>query len=192
MWPARPEGTFPASRFPLPASRFPVRLGIVSDTHGFYHPELDDVFAGVDLILHAGDVGPVDVLDRLERLAPVVGVYGNVDGPPVRGRFKEHVKIRVGGVRLWMTHIGGRPGRWAPGIGAALRADPPDLFVCGHSHILRVERVPNLGRMLYLNPGAAGRQGFHQVKTCVRLTVEDGQMREAEVIHLEKEGPQTS
>ena len=168
----------------------PVRLGIVSDTHGFYHPELDDVFAGVDLILHAGDVGPAEVVDRLEKLAPVVGVYGNVDGPPVRGRFKEHVKIRVGGVRLWMTHIGGRPGRWAPGIGPALSADPPDLFVCGHSHILRIERVPNLGRMLYLNPGAAGRQGFHQVKTCVRLRVEDGQMSEAEVIHLEKEGPQ--
>ena len=163
-----------------------MRLGIVSDTHGYYHPELDDVFAGVDLILHAGDVGPVEVLDRLEALAPVVGVYGNVDGPPVRGRFKEHVRIRVGGIRLWMTHIGGHPGRWASGIGATLRADPPDLFVCGHSHILRVERVPSLDRMLYLNPGAAGRQGFHQVKTCVRLTVEDGAMSQAEVIHLEE------
>ena len=169
-----------------------MRIGVVSDTHGYYHPELDDVFAGVDLILHAGDVGPAHVVERLETLAPVVGVYGNVDGPPVRGRFPEHVRIRVEGVRLWMTHIGGRPGRWATGIGPALRADPPDLFVCGHSHILRIERVPSLGRMLYLNPGAAGRQGFHQVKTCVRLTVEDGQMRDADVVHLEKEGPQTA
>ena len=168
-----------------------MRLGIVSDTHGYYHPELDDVFAGVDVILHAGDVGPAGVVERLERIAPVFGVYGNVDGPPVRGRFPEHVKRRIGGVRVWMTHIGGRPGRWAKGIGSALRADPPDLFVCGHSHILRVERVPSLGRMLYLNPGAAGRQGFHQVKTCVRLTVEGGRMRDAEVVHLEREGPQT-
>ena len=167
-----------------------MRLGIVSDTHGFYHPELDDVFADVDVILHAGDVGPVEVVERLEKLAPVVGVYGNVDGPRVRGRFKEHVKIRIGGVRLWMTHIGGHPARWAKGIGPALRADPPDLFVCGHSHILRIERVPSLRRMLYINPGAAGRQGFHQVKTCVRLTVEEGKMSQAEVIHLEKEGPQ--
>ena len=137
----------------------PLRLGIVSDTHGYVHPELESVFADVDLILHAGDVGPADVVDRLERLAPIVGVYGNVDGPPVRGRFQEHVRTRVEGVRVWMTHIGGRPGRWAPGVGLALRADPPDLFVCGHSHILRVERVPALGRMLYLNPGAAGAAG---------------------------------
>ena len=168
-----------------------MRLGIVSDTHGFYHPELDDVFAGVDLILHAGDVGPVEVVDRLERLAPVVGVYGNVDGPPVRGRFpgaRQGPRRR----RPAVDDAHRRPARAVgqAGIGPALRADPPDLFVCGHSHVLRVERVPALGRMLYLNPGAAGRQGFHQVKTCVRLTVEDGRMRDAEVVHLEREGPQ--
>ncbi len=161
-----------------------VRVGIISDTHGYYHPEIDEVFAGLDLILHAGDVGPADVLDRLEKLAPVQGVYGNIDGPPVRGRFGEHLKVRVGGMRIWVTHIGGHPKRWAPGVGPGLRADPPDLFICGHSHILRVERVPALGGMLYINPGAAGRQGFHQVKTCIRLKVEGGSASEAEVIHL--------
>ena len=142
------------------------------------------MFADVDVILHAGDVGPVEVVERLEKLAPGVGVYGNVDGPPVRGRFKEHVKIRIGGVRLWMTHIGGHPARWAKGIGPALRADPPDLFVCGHSHILRVERVRALGGMLFVNPGAAGRQGFHQERTCLRLRVEDGAAKEMEVVKL--------
>ena len=160
-------------------------LGIVSDTHGWVHPALASELAGVDLILHAGDVGPASVLEPLEAVAPVVGVYGNVDGPPVRGRFKEHARFTVEGLRVWMTHIGGRPGRWARGIGPALRADPPDLFVCGHSHILRIERVPSLRRMLYLNPGAAGRQGFHQVKTCVRLTVHDGKATAADVIHLD-------
>ena len=171
--------------FSSPTSYVTVRLGIVSDTHGYYHPELDDVFSDVDLILHAGDVGPAEVAERLGKLAPVVGVYGNVDGPPVRGRFKEHARMQVEGLRIWMTHIGGHPKRWAKGIGPALRADPPDLFVCGHSHILRIERVPSLNRMLYINPGAAGRQGFHQVKTCVRLTLENGAARDAEVIHLE-------
>ena len=160
-------------------------LGIVSDTHGWVHPELAGALAGVDLILHAGDVGPAEVLEPLEAVAPVVGVYGNVDGPPVRGRFHEHARFEAEGLRVWMTHIGGRPGRWARGIGPALRADPPDLFVCGHSHILRVERVPALGGMLYVNPGAAGRQGFHQVKTCVRLTVEEGRATAADVVHLD-------
>ncbi len=165
-----------------------MRLGLVSDTHGYYPDELDTAFAGVDLILHAGDVGPGGIVERLERLAPVVGVWGNIDGPPVRGRFQEHARFRAGGMRIWMTHIGGHPGRWAPGVGAALRAERPDLFVCGHSHILRIERVKALGGMLYVNPGAAGRQGFHQVKTCVRLRVEDGRAVEAEVIHLEESG----
>ena len=160
-------------------------LGIVSDTHGWVHPHLAAELDGVDLILHAGDVGPPEVLEPLEAVAPVVGVYGNIDGPPVRGRFSEHARFEVEGLRVWMTHIGGRPGRWARGIGPALRAEPPDLFVCGHSHILRVERVPTLGGMLYLNPGAAGRQGFHQVKTCVRLTVHEGKATAADVIHLD-------
>ena len=180
---------FPAPRWPLPAP--PVTLGIVSDTHGFYHPELDVVFRDVDLILHAGDVGPGGIVERLEALAPVVGVYGNVDGPPVRGRFEEHARILVGGMRLWMTHIGGHPGRpggrprWDPRVKQSLLDEPPDLFVCGHSHILRIERVKALYGMLYVNPGAAGQQGFHQVKTCVRLTVDGGKATAAEVIHLE-------
>lgn len=167
-----------------------MRLGIVSDTHGHYPDELDAVFTGMDLILHAGDVGPGGIVERLERLAPVVGVWGNIDGPPVRGRFQEHARVRADGLRVWMTHIGGHPGRpggrprWAPGIGDALRAERPDVFVCGHSHILRIERVPSLGGMLYVNPGAAGRQGFQQVQTCVRLRVENGRAVEAEVVHL--------
>lgn len=165
-------------------------LGLVSDTHGVYHPELDIVFGEVDLILHAGDVGPGDIVERLERLAPVVGVWGNIDGRAVRQRFGEHARIVAGGMRVWMTHIGGHPGRpggrarWDPRVKALLTAEPPDLFVCGHSHILRIERVTSLGGMLYVNPGAAGTQGFHQVRTCVRLTVEDGKATAAEVVHL--------
>ncbi len=160
-------------------------IGVVSDTHGHFHPRLPEALGGADLILHAGDVGVAAVLDRLEALAPVRGVYGNVDGPPVRGRLPEHQRFEAGGLQFWMTHIGGHPGRWATGIGPQLREEPPDVFVCGHSHILRIERVPALGRMLYLNPGAAGLQGFHQVKTVVRLHVEDGSARQADVVHLD-------
>ena len=160
-------------------------IGVVSDTHGYYHPALDEAFADVDLIVHAGDVGTPDVLDRLENLAPVHGVYGNVDGRPVRGRLPEWVKFEAAGARFLVTHIGGHPKRWAEGIAPVLRAERPGVFVCGHSHILRIERVPALGGMLYLNPGAAGRQGLHTVKTCVRLHVEAGAARQAEVVHLD-------
>lgn len=161
-------------------------LGILSDTHGYFHPALPKYLEGVDRILHAGDVGAPDILDRLEMIAPVTAVFGNIDGPDVRRRTEEHIHIEIEGLRFWMTHIGGRPGRWDRVIRDTLRSDPPDVFICGHSHILRIERVPDLGNMLYLNPGAAGRQGLHRVKTCVRLEVSDGAAREAQIIHLDE------
>ncbi|GIV60977.1 MAG: phosphoesterase [Rhodothermaceae bacterium] len=163
-------------------------LGILSDTHGYFHPALPDVLAGTDLILHAGDVGTVEVLDRLEAIAPTRAVWGNVDGPELRRRLPEHQRFTLDGLSFWMTHIAGRPGRWQRGMGQALRADPPDVFICGHSHILRIERVAELGGMLYLNPGAAGRQGLHRVKTCVRLVLDGGTLRQAEVVHLDETG----
>jgi putative phosphoesterase len=162
-----------------------VLIGVVSDTHGWYHPALDAAFADVDFIVHAGDVGAPEVLDRLESLAPVHGVYGNVDGAPVRGRLPEWVTFEAGGVGFLVTHIGGHPKRWAQGVEEELRARRPGVFVCGHSHILRIERVPRLGGLLYLNPGAAGRQGLHTETTCVRLHVEGGAARQAEVVHLD-------
>lgn len=160
-------------------------LGILSDTHGWFHPNLVTYFKDVDLILHAGDLGSIDILDALSALAPVRAVYGNVDGWDIRAHAPEHNRFEVDGVRIWMTHIAGKPGAWQRGMGKALAAETPDVFICGHSHILQIERVPSLGRMLFLNPGAAGRQGFHQVKTCVRLLVQDGRAQQAEVIHLD-------
>ncbi len=161
-------------------------LGILSDTHGFWHPALPEAFTGVDLILHAGDVGSLKVLQHLESLAPVHAVYGNVDGPELRQRLPADLWLTLEGVRIWMTHIGGRPGRWAPGIAARLRQQRPDVFICGHSHILRIERVSALNGMLYVNPGAAGREGVHRVKTCVRLHLKEGRPHQAEVIHLDE------
>lgn len=160
-------------------------IGILSDTHGYFHPQLVDDLEGVDLILHAGDIGDLALLDGLSVVAPVKAVWGNVDGPDVRRRTEEHLRFAVEGLDVWMTHIAGRPGRWQAGMGEALQADPPDLLVCGHSHILRVERVDALGGMLYVNPGAAGRQGFHQRKTCLRLHVRDGVPAEVDVVHLD-------
>jgi uncharacterized protein len=159
-------------------------IGILSDTHGYYHPELDEVLRDVDLILHAGDVGKDEILDKLEAIAPTIGVYGNVDGRAIRIRLKEQERVRLGPLNCFLIHIGGKPERWASGVGAVLREELPDVFVCGHSHILRIERVRSLNGMLFINPGAAGREGFHQVQTCVRLFIADGAAQKAEVVHL--------
>jgi putative phosphoesterase len=164
-----------------------MEIGILSDTHGFFHPGLPDELAGVDLILHAGDVGDISILDALRTIAPVRAVYGNVDGWDVRAEAPEFDSLDAGGVRFTMTHIAGRPGRWQRGVGRRLAEDTPDVFVCGHSHILRIERVAALDNMLFVNPGAAGRQGFHQVKTCVRLHITGGRARRADVIHLDED-----
>ena len=161
-------------------------IGIVSDTHGYFHPVLEETLQGVDLILHAGDIGDVAIIDRLEALAPMRAVWGNIDGADIRRRTPEHQRFEQGGLSFWMTHIAGRPGRWQRGMGTALRQDTPDVFICGHSHILRIERVETHSGMLFINPGAAGRQGLHQVKTCVRLLLEDGAAKQAEVIHLDE------
>lgn len=162
-------------------------LGIVSDTHGYFHSRLPDDLAGVDHILHAGDVGDPAILDGLGAVAPVTAVWGNIDDASIRERLAEHRRWTEGGLDVWMTHIAGRPGRWQQGMGERLAADPPDILVCGHSHILRVERVTAFDDMLYVNPGAAGKQGLHQQKTCLRLTIEDGRATEAAVVHLDGE-----
>lgn len=159
-------------------------ISILSDTHGFFHPELPKMLAGSDLILHAGDVGDLAILDTLAAIAPLKAVWGNIDGAIIRRAIPEHQRFELEGVRFWMTHIGGRPKKWDKNIAEMLFADPPDVFICGHSHILRIERVPELGKMLYLNPGACGNHGWHKVKTCVRIKLENGKLTQAEVIEL--------
>jgi len=164
-------------------------LGLVSDTHGYVHPRLAEALGDCDAILHAGDVGvgpsgPA-VLAALEALAPTTAVFGNIDDAAMRQRLPEWTTATVGGLRVAMTHIGGHPGRWAAGVKPRLERERPDVFVCGHSHRLQIERVPSLGGMLFVNPGAAGQQGFHTEKTCVRLAIEDGRAVRADVVHLD-------
>ena len=119
-----------------------MKVGVVSDTHGWFHPALTSDLAGCEVILHAGDVGEPAVLDGLSAIAPVRVVVGNIDGGHVRRQYPVTDRFELAGVRFWMTHIAGRPGRWESGLGHELREDPPDVLICGHSHILRIERVP--------------------------------------------------
>ncbi len=161
-------------------------VGILSDTHGYLHPSLPETLTDVDLILHAGDIGSPEVLEALESVAPTRAVWGNIDGQDVRKRVPRTQFLDLDGLSAYMIHIGGRPGRWDTEAEADLNRLRPGLFVCGHSHILRIEREPSRGGMLYLNPGAAGRQGFHKVKTCVLLHVERGKAVRADVVHLDE------
>jgi len=161
-------------------------LGIVSDTHGYFHPELERALADVDLILHAGDVGSEEILDRLEQIAPTRAVYGNVDGLALQRRLPEVLELDAAGIKIVMMHIAGRPGRLDASARTEIERALPQMFICGHSHILQIERIREYGAMLFVNPGAAGKQGLHRHKTCVRIRIEDGRALQAEVVHLDE------
>lgn len=162
------------------------RIGLLSDTHSCWDDRFATHFAGCDEIWHAGDVGCIDVIARLEGVAPVVrAVRGNIDSGAVVRRCKEIECFETEGVKVWMTHIGGYPGRYAPGVRRMLAEERPKLMVCGHSHILRVQYDKEL-QMLHINPGAAGYHGWQRERTLVRFILDDGDIRDLEVIELGK------
>ena len=163
------------------------RIGILSDTHSLWDDRYAKYFSGCDEIWHAGDIGDLTIIDRLEKVAPVVrAVYGNIDSQEARRRFKEMEIFTTDGVKVVMTHIGGYPGRYAPGIRNRLDRSAPNVFVSGHSHILKImpDREFNL---LHINPGAAGKQGWQTVRTLVIITINNGAVTDAEVIELAEE-----
>lgn len=161
-----------------------IKVGILSDTHSCWDDRYALHFADCDEVWHAGDIGDESVLTRLEGVAPVVrAVYGNIDGSILRRRLRETEIFTVEGVKVVMTHIGGYPGRYAPGIRQRLLLSQPQLFVCGHSHILKIMPDRGLG-CLVVNPGAAGTQGWQRVRTLVTLTLDNGRIEHAQVIEL--------
>lgn len=161
------------------------KIGLISDTHSFLHPRVKHHFKDCDEIWHAGDIGNITLADELAAFKPLRAVYGNIDGTEVRKVYPEHLRFTLEGVDVWMTHIGGYPKRYDLRISEAIKQNPPKLFICGHSHILKAIPDPNLG-LLHLNPGAAGKVGFHQVLTLMRFELEAGNIQNLEVIELEK------
>ena len=139
----------------------------------------------VDEIWHAGDMGNLSVTDALAKYAPVRGVYGNIDGDLVRREFPEHLRFKCEEVSVWMTHIGGYPGRYNIRVRDEIRRNPPKLFICGHSHILKVMHDKKLG-LLHMNPGACGKQGFHQMRTMLRFSIEGESIKDLAVVELGK------
>ncbi len=161
------------------------QIGLLSDTHGHYDPRYAEHFASCHEIWHAGDVGSPAVLDPLREIATLRVVSGNIDGFDIRADWPQTQRFRVEGVEVLMQHIVGYPGRYAPGVSIQLKEERPQLLVAGHSHILKVMHCPRFD-LLYMNPGAAGLSGFHQVRTLLRFQIDGTDIRNLQVIELGK------
>lgn len=161
------------------------RIGLLSDTHGYWDERYLKYFEPCDQIWHAGDIGSMEIVERLEAFRPLKAVYGNIDGQDMRRLFPETARFTVDGADVLMKHIGGYPGKYDASIRSSLFANPPQLFISGHSHILKVKYDKSLN-LLHINPGAAGIYGFHTVRTLVRFSIDKGRFSDLEVIELNK------
>lgn len=155
------------------------RIGIISDTHGTFDQPLREFLQEVDEIWHAGDIGSLELADLIAEFKPLRAVHGNIDGGPTRREFPEFLMFECEGVSVLMTHIGGYAGRLEQRVAEMIAARKPDLFVSGHSHILKIFRDKIFGT-LCINPGAAGRKGIHAVRTAVRLTLDRGDVSDVQ------------
>lgn len=163
-------------------------IGLLSDTHSHLDVSILQHFSGVDEIWHAGDIGDPQLLRQLQTFKPVKAVFGNIDDHTLQTSLPEDLWFTCEGLTVWMTHIGGAPPNYNPRIKKLLKTKVPDVFICGHSHILRVKKDPNFSNMLYINPGAAGNHGFHTMKTIIRLEIINKVIQKLEVIELGKRG----
>ena len=161
------------------------RIGLISDTHGFLDDAVFKHFESCDEIWHAGDFGNIELADKLAAFKPLKGVYGNIDGQDIRQVYPEHLRFMCEKVDVWMTHIGGYPDRYAPDVKREIYTKPPGLFISGHSHILKVIYDKKIN-CLHLNPGAAGKQGWHKVQTLLRFSITDEKIHTLDVIELHK------
>jgi putative phosphoesterase len=165
-----------------------LRIGLMSDTHGYLDPKIFEVFKDVDEIWHAGDIGTIELADTLKQFKPLFGVYGNIDGKEIRKDYPLKLELQREGLKILMIHIGGYPGHYEPKARASIEAGQPDIFICGHSHILKVMRDERFNKMLVMNPGAAGSQGFHKIKTVLRFALNNKKVENLEAVELGKRG----
>lgn len=166
-----------------------MKIGLLSDTHGWIHPGLFKFFDKCDEIWHAGDIGNIETADALSGFRPFRAVYGNIDNAEVRSAYPDNLRFLAGEVRVWMTHIGGNPARYDIRVRTELKSDPPDLFICGHSHIAKI--IWDKRGFLYVNPGAAGYIGFHKFMTAVRFSIDGKRIHGMELIELGERGQVT-
>jgi len=160
------------------------KILLLSDTHSFIDDQILKFVKLADEVWHAGDIGSVEVIDTIKKLKPLKAVYGNIDNHLIRTEFQEDLKFTLEEVSVWITHIGGYPNRYDIRIKEEITKNPPKLFICGHSHILKVIYDKKLN-LLHMNPGAAGKHGFHNVRTMLRFEINEGNISNLEIIELE-------
>ena len=161
------------------------RILLLSDTHGYIGEDILKYVRQADEVWHAGDIGDLGVIDEIATLKPVKAVYGNIDNALIRAEYPLHNRFNCEDVKVWITHIGGYPGRYNPRIRPQIEKDPPDLFITGHSHILKV--MPDKkNNLLHMNPGAIGKQGFHRVRTMLRFEINGKSIENLEVIEYKR------
>ena len=161
------------------------KILLLSDTHGYIDDRILQYAEDADELWHAGDIGTTVVSDALQKVRPLKAVFGNIDGAEIRKEFPLNNRFVCEAVDVWITHIGGYPGRYSPAVKDEIKANPPRIFISGHSHILKVMNDKTLN-LLHMNPGAAGKQGFHQMRTMLRFVIDEKDIRNLEVIELGK------
>jgi len=162
-----------------------LRIGLLSDTHGFINPRILEFFSICDEIWHAGDIGNLETSDYLASFKKLRAVFGNIDGTELRKTYPKNQVFFCEGVKVLMTHIGGYPGRYEKEARQLIESENPGLFITGHSHILKV-MYDKKHELLHINPGAAGNSGFHQVITCVRFVIDGKNIRDLEVFEKQR------
>ncbi|TPE46149.1 metallophosphoesterase family protein [Pontibacter mangrovi] len=163
-----------------------LKIGLLSDTHSYLDDQILRHLSDRDEIWHAGDFGSMEVSDRLQQLAPLRGVYGNIDDAAIRQVHPKVNRFEAEGLDVLMTHIGGYPGKYHPDVRNIIKQHPPQLYITGHSHILKIMTDKSLKNLLHINPGAAGRHGFHKVRTMVKFSITDGKVQDLQVVELGK------
>lgn len=161
------------------------KILLLSDTHGYIDDTILKYVKQADEVWHAGDIGDLSVTDAIKALKPLKAVYGNIDDAKARREFPEHNRFMCEEVDVWITHVGGYPGRYNPKLREAIKVNPPKIFICGHSHILKVMPDKTL-QLLHMNPGAVGKHGFHKVRTMLRFIIDGKKIENLEVIEFEK------
>ncbi|GLB54021.1 phosphoesterase [Neptunitalea chrysea] len=159
------------------------RILLLSDTHSYIDDTILKYVKAADEVWHAGDIGDISVTDQIKKLTPLKGVYGNIDNHVIRAEFPENNRFFCEGVDVWITHIGGYPNKYDMRVRSEIQTNPPKLFICGHSHILKVIYDKKL-QLLHMNPGACGKHGFQKIRTMLRFEIDKEEIKNLEIIEL--------